>query len=125
MSGFAMKIVRALACLAGGAVAVGCTGGAPPGRSRPQRPLAALPPPEPVGPQEVWVVGDDGQTRTSRWYLALDGVPIALSLTSDLDGRQASGTAIADDGSVAAVDEITWEEATGVLDFRRRTAAGA
>ena len=125
MSGLAMKIVRALACLAGGAIAVGCTGGAPTGRSRPQRPLAALPPPEPVGPQEVWVVGDDGQTRTSRWYLALDGVPIELSLTSDLDGRQASGTAIADDGSVAAVDEITWDEATGVLDFRRRTAAGA
>lgn len=112
-----------LAWLAGSALVAGCVGGAPSSRSGPQRPLASLPRPDEAGPQELWAVGDDAQTLTSRWYLALDGAPIELSLTSDLDGRNATGTATGDDG-VDPVDEVTWDATTGVLDFRRRMASG-
>ena len=91
MSAFGVRIVRALACLAGSALVAGCAGGSPSGTPAPERPLGALAAPEPAGPQEVWVVGDDAQTMTSRWFLALDGASVTLSLTSDLDGRTPRG----------------------------------
>jgi len=124
VSAFGVRIVRALACLAGSALVAGCAGGSPSGTPAPERPLGALAAPEPAGPQEVWVVGDDAQTMTSRWFLALDGASVTLSLTSDLDGAHASGSAIGDDGAVDVIDAVTWEAATGVLDFRRRLAGG-
>src|SRR3569623_2148836 len=102
----------------------GCDGGSPSGKWATERPLGALVALEPAGSQEVWVVGDDAQTLTSRWFLALDGSPVTLSLTSDLDGTHASGSAIGDDGAVDVVDAVTWDAATGVLDFRRRLAGG-
>lgn len=92
--------------------------------SGPERPLSSLPPPDVAGPQELWDVGPDEQTLTSRWFLALDGAPVVLSLTAELDGDNASGTVTSDDGNVDVVDAVTWEAATGVLDFRRRMAAG-
>ncbi|HEX9101509.1 MAG TPA: hypothetical protein VF997_04860, partial [Polyangia bacterium] len=90
----------------------------------PNRPLGSLPTPAAAGPQELWTVGPDAQTLISRWYLALDGANVTLTLMSDLGGAHLSGTATSDDGATDAVDQVMWDAATGVLDFRRRMSAG-
>ncbi len=113
-----------LACLVTTLTTVGCVGGAASSTTTPQRPLGSLPTPDAAGPQELWTVDPTQQMLTSRWYLAIDGASVTLALTSDLAGGHLSGTATGDDGTIDAVDSVTWEASTGVLDFRRRTAAG-
>ena len=113
-----MTTARPLACLTTAALLGGCLGSASP-RPAPIRPLASLPSPSPAGPQELWAVDPGNQTMVSGWYAELAGEPVTLSLSADASGSHLQGTITADSGAVDLVDQVTWDAATGVLDFRR------
>ncbi|MCU1277028.1 MAG: hypothetical protein JWM53_574 [bacterium] len=112
-----MRSGRPLAFLATAALLGGCVGST--SGSDPIRPLGALPAPPPAGEQELWAVDPDQQTMLSRWYVELAGEPLTLTLMADAAGAHVQGTVTADDGAIDPVDQVTWEPATGVLDFRR------
>jgi dienelactone hydrolase len=118
-----MSSGRPLACLAAVATLAGCVGSSP--RSQPLRPLASLPAADPAGPQDLWQVDPAQQTMSSLWYLDVGGEPLTVALSAGLDGAHASGTVTGDDGSVAVADQVTWDAATGVLDFRRAVDASS
>jgi dienelactone hydrolase len=111
-----MSSDRPLACLTTVLLA-GCVGS--PSGSGPIRPLAFLPTPAPAGPQELWATDPDQQTMVSRWYVELAGEPLTLTLMADASGGHLGGTVADDDGGIDPIDLVTWEPATGVLDFRR------
>jgi dienelactone hydrolase len=115
-----MRSGRPLAYLATMLLA-GCVGS--PGSS-PIRPLGSLPAPAPAGPQEVWATDGAQQTMISRWYVELAGEPLTLSLMADAAGMKVQGTITTDDGATDMIDQVTWEPATGVLDFRRVSTRG-
>ena len=113
-----MRTGLPLACLATAALLGACTG-SPSGSSTPTRPLAAVPAPPEAGPQDVWAVDGEQQTMLSRWYVELAGEPMTLTLMADANGAHITGSVTTDSGATDVVDQVTWEPASGVLDFRR------
>lgn len=79
-----------------------------------QQTIEPAPPPAPIT-QVVWSALSDG-SAISWWQLALAGHDARLELAQQ--NGIVTGTLANDDGSVDPVDNITWDDAGGTLQFR-------
>jgi dienelactone hydrolase len=116
-----MRPRRPLACwLTVGLLAAGC-GGTParvPSTTVNRTPIAALPLPGPAGPQMIFETGADG-TQLSTWYVELGHLPYTLAIVLAPGATIYSGTLTDADGNSDPVDNIWWDEASGLLQFRQ------